>query len=69
MANRRSYLKSTNFHGYFILWVEKNYISCVLIFANDFLREGFQVLIFDNLDFFVDGLQPVVVGGLGSSKA
>ena len=42
----------------------------VLIIANDCLRKDFRILIFANLDFFVvDGLQPVVLGGLGSRWA
>ena len=54
--------KGTNFHGYLI--------SRVLIFANDRLREDLRVPIFPNLDFFfVHGLQPVVVGWLGSKWA
>ena len=77
VENLWNYLKGTNFPGNLTSQVDKNYISLVLIFANDRLGKDMQVLIFSNLIFtffyfffvVVDGLQPVIVGGLVSKCA
>ena len=56
---KKNYHQGTNFCGYLIFRV--------LIIANDPLGKDLRVSILMNLlfFFFFDGLQPVVVGGIG----